>query len=57
MAAAMPDARRLHLPGAGHVGAFLRPDEVVAAALPTLRRGAAEAAGEPDLPEPRKLGS
>jgi pimeloyl-ACP methyl ester carboxylesterase len=40
MAAAMPHARSVHLPGAGHVGAFLRPDEVTAAALPTLRRAA-----------------
>ena len=38
MAAAMPDATSVHLPAAGHVGAFLRPDEVMAAALPILRR-------------------
>jgi pimeloyl-ACP methyl ester carboxylesterase len=46
MASAIPDARSMHLPGAGHVGAFLRPDEVVAAALPTLRRGAADHPGQ-----------
>jgi pimeloyl-ACP methyl ester carboxylesterase len=40
MAAAMSDATSTHLPGAGHVGAFLRPDEVVEAVLPALRRGA-----------------
>jgi pimeloyl-ACP methyl ester carboxylesterase len=38
MAARMPDAKSVHLPGAGHVGAFLRPDEVTAYAIPTLRR-------------------
>lgn len=37
MATRMPDARSVHLPGAGHVGAFLRPDEVSAHAIPTLR--------------------
>lgn len=42
MAAAMPNARSVHLPGAGHVGAFLRPDQVVAAARPTLHRGAGQ---------------
>jgi pimeloyl-ACP methyl ester carboxylesterase len=40
MAAAMPDADSVHLPGAGHVGAFLRPDDVTDAALATLRRAA-----------------
>jgi pimeloyl-ACP methyl ester carboxylesterase len=40
MAGLMPDARSVHLPGAGHVGAFLRPDEVTAHAMPTLRRAA-----------------
>jgi pimeloyl-ACP methyl ester carboxylesterase len=40
MAAAMPDADSVHLPGVGHVGAFLRPDEVTAAALAALRRAA-----------------
>jgi pimeloyl-ACP methyl ester carboxylesterase len=49
MAAAMPDARSVHLPGAGHVGAFLLPDEVAAAALPTLRRGAAGASEQTGL--------
>jgi pimeloyl-ACP methyl ester carboxylesterase len=38
MATRMPDARSVHLPGAGHVGAFLRPEEVTAHAIPTLRR-------------------
>ena len=38
MASAMPAATSVHVPGAGHVGAFLRPDEVVAAALPVLRQ-------------------
>jgi pimeloyl-ACP methyl ester carboxylesterase len=38
MAAEMPDARSVHLPGAGHVGAFLRPDEVAGLAIPVLRR-------------------
>ena len=36
MAASLPDGRSVHLPGCGHVGAFLRPDEVCAAALPVL---------------------
>jgi pimeloyl-ACP methyl ester carboxylesterase len=36
MAARMSDARSIHLPGAGHVGAFLRPDEVTAHATATL---------------------
>lgn len=36
MARRIPDARSVHIAGAGHVGAFLRPDEVVAAALPML---------------------
>jgi pimeloyl-ACP methyl ester carboxylesterase len=40
MAALMPAARSVHLPGAGHVGAFLRPDEVTAHALPALRLAA-----------------
>jgi pimeloyl-ACP methyl ester carboxylesterase len=40
MATAMPDARSVHVAGAGHVAAFLRVDEVTAAALPTLRRAA-----------------
>jgi pimeloyl-ACP methyl ester carboxylesterase len=40
MAAAMPDAHSVHLPGVGHVGAFLRPDEVTDAARATLRRAA-----------------
>ena len=40
MAAAMPDATSTHVPGAGHVGAFLQPDAVVEAVLPALRRGA-----------------
>jgi pimeloyl-ACP methyl ester carboxylesterase len=42
MAAAMPDATSTHLPGAGHVGAFLRPNEVIDAVLPALRRGAGQ---------------
>ncbi|HET7428155.1 MAG TPA: alpha/beta hydrolase [Gaiellales bacterium] len=42
MAAAMPDATSAHLRGAGHVGAFLRPDEVIGAVLPALRRGAGQ---------------
>lgn len=37
MAARMPDARSVYITGAGHVGAFLRPDDVVAAAFPALR--------------------
>jgi len=37
MAARMPQARSVHVAGAGHVGAFLRPDDVCAAALPLLR--------------------
>ncbi len=40
MAEAMLNARSVHLPGVGHVGAFLRPEQVTAAALPTLRRAA-----------------
>lgn len=40
MAALMQDARSVHVPGAGHVGAFLRPDEVAAFAVPVLRRAA-----------------
>ncbi len=40
MAALMPDAQSIHLPGVGHVGAFLQPDEVAAHAMPTLRRAA-----------------
>jgi pimeloyl-ACP methyl ester carboxylesterase len=43
MAALMPDAQSVHLPGVGHVGAFLRPDEVTAHALPTLRRASRRA--------------
>jgi pimeloyl-ACP methyl ester carboxylesterase len=38
MAAAMPDATSTHIPRAGHVGAFLQPDAVLAAAVPALRR-------------------
>ena len=38
MAARMPDARSVHLPGAGHVGAFLRPDEVTAHAFRRCER-------------------
>jgi len=41
MAARMPHGRSEHLPGCGHVGAFLRPDEVAAAALPVLQAAAA----------------
>jgi pimeloyl-ACP methyl ester carboxylesterase len=37
MAGRIPHGRSVHLAGAGHVGAFLRPDEVVTAALPALR--------------------
>jgi len=37
MAARLSSGRSVHLPGCGHVGAFLRPDEVCAAALPVLR--------------------
>jgi pimeloyl-ACP methyl ester carboxylesterase len=37
MAARLPSGRSVHLSGCGHVGAFLRPDEVCAAALPVLR--------------------
>ena len=48
MAARMPDARSVHLPGVGHVGAFLRPDEVTAHAIPALR--AAAAAASPPAP-------
>jgi pimeloyl-ACP methyl ester carboxylesterase len=40
MAAVMQDARSVHLPGAGHVAAFLRPDEVAAFAMPILRGAA-----------------
>lgn len=36
MAARIRDARSVHVAGVGHVGAFLRTDEVCAAALPTL---------------------
>lgn len=36
MARRIPDARSVHIEGVGHVGAFLRPDDVMAAALPTL---------------------
>jgi pimeloyl-ACP methyl ester carboxylesterase len=36
MARRITNARSVHVAGVGHVGAFLRPDEVVAAALPTL---------------------
>jgi pimeloyl-ACP methyl ester carboxylesterase len=36
MAAQIEHARSVHLKGAGHVGTFLRPDEVTDAALPTL---------------------
>jgi pimeloyl-ACP methyl ester carboxylesterase len=39
MAAAMPEASSVHIDGVGHVGGFLRPDDVVAAALPLLRAG------------------
>jgi pimeloyl-ACP methyl ester carboxylesterase len=38
MAARILDGHSVHLAGVGHVGAFLRPDEVVAAALPALHR-------------------
>ena len=41
MAARMPDARSVHLPGLGHVGAFLRPDEVTEHAIPALGTAAA----------------
>jgi len=41
MAARLPRGRSEHLPGCGHVGAFLRPDEVAAAALPLLQAAAA----------------
>jgi hypothetical protein len=44
-AARVPDARSVHLTGVGHVGAFLRPDDVVAAALPALRGAGVEPAG------------
>ncbi len=37
MAARIPRGHSIHLAGAGHVGAFLRSDEVVEAALPALR--------------------
>ena len=36
MATSLRSGRSVHLPGCGHVGAFLRPDEVCAAALPLL---------------------
>ena len=36
MAERIPGARSVHIAGVAHVGAFLRPDDVVAAALPTL---------------------
>jgi pimeloyl-ACP methyl ester carboxylesterase len=38
MAAGLSDGRSVHLPGCGHVGAFLRPDDVCAAALPLLNQ-------------------
>ncbi len=41
MAEAIPDARSVQLPGVGQLGAFLRPEPVTAAALPTRRRAAA----------------
>jgi pimeloyl-ACP methyl ester carboxylesterase len=41
MAARMPSARSVHLPGVGHVAAFLRPGEVTAHAIPALRTAAA----------------
>jgi pimeloyl-ACP methyl ester carboxylesterase len=44
MAARMPSARSVHLPGVGHVGAFLRPDQVTAHAIPALRSAAATGA-------------
>lgn len=47
MAAEMPEARSVHLPGAGHVGAFLRPDEVAALAIPVLRGVATGPGGSP----------
>ena len=37
MAERMPHGTSVRLPGAGHVGAFLRVDDVTAAALPALR--------------------
>ena len=37
MAARIRHGQSVHLEGVGHVGAFLRPDEVIAAALPALR--------------------
>jgi pimeloyl-ACP methyl ester carboxylesterase len=37
MAERIPGASSVHIPGVAHVGVFLRPDEVLAAALPTLR--------------------
>jgi pimeloyl-ACP methyl ester carboxylesterase len=40
MATMMPDAESVHLPGVGHVGAFLRPDEVTSFAIPVLRGAA-----------------
>jgi len=36
MAELLPNAGSVHLPGCGHVGAFLRTDEVAAAAMPVL---------------------
>ena len=36
MAELLPNADSVHLPGCGHVGAFLRADEVVSAAMPVL---------------------
>ena len=41
MAACMPSAWSVHLPGVGHVGAFLRPDQVTAHAIPALQSAAA----------------
>jgi len=40
MVSRMPSARSVHLPGCGHVGAFLRPRDTTAAALPLLRAAA-----------------
>ncbi len=36
MARRIPNVRSVHIAGVGHVGAFLRLDEVVTTALPTL---------------------
>jgi pimeloyl-ACP methyl ester carboxylesterase len=47
MAAEMRDARSVHLAGAGHVGAFLRPDEVAALAIPVFRRAVTGPGGSP----------